>query len=447
MIKTLKEAQDYLYSFLPKEILYKFPGDFGLKRTKYLLSLLDSPQEKIKVIHIAGTSGKGSTAFYLSRLLQNHSKKVGLHISPHLVDIRERFQINNTLISEKLLCSYLNQLRPALNKMKDSQFGVPTYFEVTVALAYYIFWKEQVDYAVIETGLGGLYDGTNVVDSPSKLAIITRIGHDHTEILGKTLDKIAFQKAGIIQQYNTVISLYQHPNALKVIKAASRKMNGKLFFVKRRENFKNYTIKNNQTFFTFAFSECKIKHIELDTAALYQIENASLALTALYFLHQRDSFQINEMIVRETLKTTQFKGRMEMFTFKNRTIILDGAHNPQKMSAFITSLQKQFPNKTFDFLFAVKRGKDYKDMLSQIIPLAHSITITQFSSKNQGFILASENPEIVKQYLLKKVKSVTIHSDPIEAYINLINSATHDVVVTGSLYLLSELYSHLDLKK
>jgi dihydrofolate synthase/folylpolyglutamate synthase len=319
VMTTIKQAENYLFSFLPKEVQYKFPGDFGLKRTKYLLSLLDSPQEKIKVVHIAGTSGKGSTAFYLSKLLHSHGKKVGLHLSPHLVDIRERFQINNNLISEQTFCEYLNELQPALQKIEHSSFGKPTYFEVTVALAYYTFWKEQVDYAVIETGLGGLYDGTNVVDNPSKVAVITRIGHDHMEVLGKTLAKIAFQKAGIIHPGNAVITIKQHKNALSVIQKRAKAMQSKLIIAHH------------------------LSGVQLQTTALYQLENASLSFATLAFLSKRDGFAISKENVRTVLEKSQFSGRMETITYKKRKVVLDGAHNPQKMSAFLKSLKKQFP--------------------------------------------------------------------------------------------------------
>jgi dihydrofolate synthase/folylpolyglutamate synthase len=420
---TIKQAENYLFSFLPKEVQYKFPGDFGLKRTKYLLSLLDSPQEKIKVVHIAGTSGKGSTAFYLSKLLHSHGKKVGLHLSPHLVDIRERFQINNNLISEQTFCKYLNELQPALQKIEHSSFGKPTYFEVTVALAYYTFWKEQVDYAVIETGLGGLYDGTNVVDNPSKVAVITRIGHDHMEVLGKTLAKIAFQKAGIIHPGNAVITIKQHKNALSVIQKRAKAMQSKLIIAHH------------------------LSGVQLQTTALYQLENASLSFATLAFLSKRDGFAISKENVRTVLEKSQFSGRMETITYKKRKVVLDGAHNPQKMSAFLKSLKKQFPEKKFDFLFAVKKGKDYKDMLLYIIPLSDSITITQFSSQKQGFSLASESSETLKAFLKHKVKKIATIDNPLKAFEEVIKTSKNTVVVTGSLYLLSELYSNLPLRE
>jgi dihydrofolate synthase/folylpolyglutamate synthase len=283
--------------------------------------------------------------------------------------------------------------------------------------------KEQDDYAVIETGLGGLYDGTNVVDNPSKVAVITRIGHDHMEVLGKTLAKIAFQKAGIIHPGNAVITIKQHKNALSVIQKRAKAMQSKLIIAHH------------------------LSGVQLQTTALYQLENASLSFATLAFLSKRDGFAISKENVRTVLEKSQFSGRMETITYKKRKVVLDGAHNPQKMSAFLKSLKKQFPEKKFDFLFAVKKGKDYKDMLLYIIPLSDSITITQFSSQKQGFSLASESSETLKAFLKHKVKKIATIDNPLKAFEEVIKASKNTVVVTGSLYLLSELYSNLPLRE
>ena len=174
-LRNLKEVEEFLFDQIPSFEKRKVPGQVGLDRTKYLMKLLGDPQEKIKIIHIAGTSGKGSTAHYLSQLLGCHGFKVGLSLSPHLVDIRERAQVGGKLLSEKKFVGYMNTLLTAFNKMKKYEYGTPTYFELVQALAFLAFYKERVDYAVIETGMGGTYDATNVVKNNSKMALITKL--------------------------------------------------------------------------------------------------------------------------------------------------------------------------------------------------------------------------------------------------------------------------------
>ena len=235
MIATFDQAQDYLFAHIPKSTGRKFPGEAGLERMRTLAEVLGNPQEKYQVIHIAGTSGKGSTAAMISTMLTSHGFKIGLQVSPHLLDIRERVQINNELLSKEKFVTYLNEIAPHVEKVSRGDCGQVTYFEILVALAYYAFWKEEVVYAVMETGMGGLYDGTNIIQNPEKLAVITRIGHDHTSILGKTLPEITQQKAGIIHQGNMVITVDQPESMLNVIKKAVEKQHSLLKIIRKKD--------------------------------------------------------------------------------------------------------------------------------------------------------------------------------------------------------------------
>jgi len=188
IIQSFKQAEELLSQHIPKTSTQTFPGKLGLNRAKYFLKLLGNPQEKLKIIHIAGTSGKGSTCYLISSLLTSQGFKVGLHQSPHLTDVTERFQIDGKIISQKEFVFYLNKVIPVINMVGKTFHGSLTYFEILVGLAYLIFYEKKIDYAVIETGLGGKYDGTNVVARPDKLSVLTKIGLDHTNILGKTIE-------------------------------------------------------------------------------------------------------------------------------------------------------------------------------------------------------------------------------------------------------------------
>ena len=237
-LKNFKEAEKYLYSTIPSSYTKKFPGSVGLSRTKKLLESLGNPQEKVNVIHIAGTSGKGSTATMISFILKEKGYKVGLTLSPHVVDIRERVQINNKFLTKEKFTSYLNEIVPFIKKINKQKKGEITYFEVLQVMAYYIFNKEKVDYAVIETGMGGTYDATNTVSNTDKICVITRIGLDHTNILGTNLTDIAKQKAGIIQKGNEVFALKQTKNINNVFRKRAKKVGAKLILVETNKNIK-----------------------------------------------------------------------------------------------------------------------------------------------------------------------------------------------------------------
>ena len=352
-IRNFLQLEKYLNRHISKNFKMIFQGDFGLKREKYFLQLLGNPQNKIKVIHIAGTSGKGSTCYLISCLLKAHGFKVGLHLSPHLTDVRERFQIDNKIISKKEIIFYLNKLIPFVDKVKHSKYGKMSYFEILVGLAYFIFSEKKVDYAVMETGLGGLYDATNVVDRPNKVAVLTKIGHDHTKILGKTLKEIAFQKAMIINKNSLAVSIYQEKEAEKAIKEVAKKKQAKLHFIDP----------SNSLGMTQG----------LGLIGEYQKENASLALETVSLLAKRDRFKVDEKKILQVFTTAHFIGRFDVKKTKGKTIILDGAHNPQKMEAFTGALknwtkgQLSFGRK-FHFLVAFKKARTIKTCFATSSP-------------------------------------------------------------------------------
>ena len=421
-IKNLEQAQEFLFQYIPKEKQKTFPGSLGLERTKYFLKLLGDPQNKLKVIHIAGTSGKGSTAYLTSLLLYSLGFRVGLHISPHLVDIRERFQISGRMISKEEFSSYLNEIVPVIFKVGKSKFGELTYFEILVGLAFYIFFKKHVDYAVMETGMGGWYDATNAVQRKDKLVILTKIGLDHTEILGKTISKIAYQKAKIIQEKNVVFSAIQEPAAKRVIESLGKGKKAKIFFIKNKLNY------------------------QLGLIGSHQAENASLALATVSYLSKRDKFKLYKNVIAKALKTTSFPGRFEIFKIKNKTVVIDGAHNPQKMQALIKTLREVFPNRKFHFMLAFKKGKDYPDMLHKIIPLSNKITVTSFLKINQDILPSSVDPWDIKNQIARSgFRNVEVVDNPQEALTQVIGGKENLVVITGSFYLLATIYKRLSM--
>ncbi len=385
----------------------------------------------------------------ISLLLKAHGFRVGLQVSPHLVDLRERFQLDNALISKKSFMKYLNEIIPSVELAKKTEWGVLTYFEICVCLAFYIFWKEKVDYAAMETGLGGLYDGTNVVENPTKLVLLTKIGFDHQKVLGHTLSAIASQKAGIIQTGNTVITVQQKPAVERVFYSQCESKKTSLNVIKKGEHFEDIKISKRGTTFNYSDKEFTLPDIHLGLIGGYQAENCSLALAALHALSRRDSFKIDENLIREALAKAVFRGRCEIRQTKYRDIIIDGAHNPQKMQAFISTLTALYPGQTFDFLIAFSEGKNQlstmKKMLKQIVPLAGKIILTEFRLEgNDVFHQSVDRKRIIKvlkqlqfnRYLYLPSNKKTLQK--------IIREDKIPLVITGSLYFIGSIYMELE---
>lgn len=443
VIKSFSQAISYLRQSVPSGSR-RFPGTLGLDRQKEILRLLDNPQDKVKTIHIAGTSGKGSTALYLSSLLTGQGFKVGLTVSPHLLDIRERFQINNQLISQKEFVFYLNQIIPVIEKIRKSDLGKPTFFEILIALAFHIFYQKKVNYAVIETGLGGLMDGTNTINSSEKIVVLTKIGLDHTHILGPNLTSIATQKAGIIHPHNPCFSINQTTLVKKIFDQVTASNQTSINYISRPKNISHITHKNFNLTYNFNFQNLCLKSITLNTIGLYQIDNSALALSVLQFISSRDKFTLNSKNIYRTLFSCQFPGRVDLRPVNQKYFILDGAHNPQKMSSLIRSLKLFFPNQKFTFVLAFKQRKDFSKMIKMIIPLADQIILTHFKVTSQDMIQLSQSHSSLNQ-VFSKLNFSQFRDIPNQTQaLQLALKSPTPVVVTGSLYLLGEIYPLLN---
>jgi len=441
---TIDKINSYIHS--DSTNTHTFHTPIGLARQEYILELLGNPQNKLKVIHIAGTSGKGSVASYISEILQGQGFKVGLTVSPHLLDIRERVQLNNQSIAQEKFSQYFAEIEPALVKTLQSQLGKPTYFEVLMALAFYAFAKEKVDYAVIETGMGGFLDGSNTVNRQDKVAVITKIGFDHTKFLGNTLSLIAKQKAGIIQPRNVTFSIAQKPTVEKEICDYAKQQDSQVSFIRAKLNYDR--MRNGKAGLQYDFKNgvSSFKALEINSLANYQVENSALAISVCIYLSQRDNWPLSEDVLRKTLSDFSFAGRMAINKVRTanggeKLLILDGAHNPQKMKGFISSLKNITNAENFAFVIAIKKGKDYKKMLKYITPLAKKIFITRFELVELDAVQIAELPEVIAKNLIElNYTNYQIIEDPIQA-INIALENFSGCVATGSLYLMSEIYT------
>lgn len=410
MLKNFEDVNIELKKFIG---VNKLSGSYSLNRMKSLMDFLDNPQNKIKIIHVAGTSGKTSTCYYIASLLHTAGYKVGLTISPHIQEVNERVQIDMHPLSESDYCSELFKFLEIINNIDIA----PSYFEVLIAFAYWVFYKNNVDYAVVEVGLGGLLDATNVVNSSNKICVITDIGLDHTDILGKTIPEITEQKAGIIKPSNIVFINNQSEEIMNVIRRYVEKNSSSLTVVK------NYPQ-------------------ELNTVRLpaFQKRNFRLAyevVSHILTISERASLTIKDLVEASGV---HIPGRMETFAGDNRILILDGSHNDQKIKAFVEACLIGYPG--FSRSLLISFGENKTDTLSSSLKhlsrLTDSVIVTAFTEGQDDFRKAI-SPELLAEMCKKSgFKEVVIEREPQKAVENFFKQNSEQLIVTGSNYLLND---------
>lgn len=443
-------ARRYLEPFAHLPGLAASP-QFALQRAQALVGYLGNPQDALPVIHLAGTSGKGSTATILAALLQAHGLHVGLGLSPHVRHFLERIQIDGAPVDEAEFCRVLGEMVPIITRMQASEWGAPTFFEITIALSYRLFAQMGVDVVVMETGLGGRYDATNTVSSADKIALFTHIGYDHLEILGNTLTKIAMQKAGIIQPHNRVLTITQPLDAQAVLAAESAAQDAQLSIFDPATALHTIDVQSEHVTFDLTLpNQTPLYGLQLALTGAHQAENAGLALAAAQLFLSGIGHSLDENALRHALAHITLPGRMEQRIWQGTQLILDGAHNPQKIHALCTALESLYPNQPFVFVVAFKQGKDHAAILAQLLPLAVHIILTHFENYDQGMPLAAADPHALVELIPDRERvKVTVAPDVAEALaiaVRVAHAAATSVpiVVTGSLYLLAQVYEVID---
>lgn len=440
MIKTFSEAVNYLESLIPKEKQKRYPRELGLLRQKYLLKLLDNPQDKYPCVHVTGTAGKSSTAYLMAAILKEGGYKVGLHISPHLELITERIQINSQNLAKNKFVKILNQIIPAINQVKKSPFGQPTYFEALVALTFLAFAQAKVDIAVIEVGMGGRFDGTNVIKKPL-ISMITNIGLDHTQILGKTTEQIAHDKKEIIKKNSLVIVGAKQKTVRKIINNKCLVQKSRLYLLNKDFTYQLKTVNEQGSIFNFSSKENHYYDLKLKLLGFHQVENASLALMAMEKLRSC-GFKITLKNIKRAFISASFPGRLEIIR-KKPLVVFDGAHNQDKMKALTKSFVKLFKYQELIVVLALKKDKDIKLTLAPLLKIASFIIVTRFTIGNDLGLDLSYHPEKLALAIKKECgfKNLAVVSTPLEAFKKAlkIQQEKDVILVTGSLYLVGEL--------
>lgn len=388
---------------------------FSIETMRALMAFLGDPQNTLQVVHVAGTSGKTSTAYYAAALIQQAGFTVGLTVSPHVDSLTDRVQINGKPMGEAAFCRDLEHFLELVEKSGLD----PAYPLVLTAFALWEFARQKVDYAVVEVGVGGLLDSTNVIDRADKLCIITDIGFDHMHLLGNTLPEIAAQKAGIIHLHNTVVCYRQDDEILTEFKKRSQQMQADLHILDSQEPAP--------------------EAVELP---LFQQRNFTLAKYAVGELLNRDGKELTASMAQKAATTT-IPGRMEVIHHAGKDIIFDGAHNPQKVDALMQSVAQQYPGKPVVAVvaFLEKENSDTLDRVEgcvrELRPFVQAVVATQFGGKIDG-PFASVSADIVaavaKTEHIARVEAV---NDPWRALQKALDGPENVVVVTGSFYLLN----------
>lgn len=332
--------------------------NYSLKDIKYLLKIFGNPHKKIKTIHIAGTNGKGSVAHMLNNILIAGGKITGLYTSPHLLRITERIKINNKEIPSNRLEKYIDELFEVLEQNEKIH---PTYFDALTLFALRYFCEEKVDIAVIEVGLGGRLDSTNII-SP-EISVITDISLDHVHILGNTLKEIAQEKAGIIKKRSIVVTSNQAHEVLNILSKKSKEQSSEMYVLKM--NFFTFNIKqkNKQTKYDFALNAKEIytiKNIGLKITGKFQIVNSSLAIASAILLRE-SGIIIKEADIIKGLRDVNIPGRLQILS-QNPLIIFDPAHNPAALDATLTALKEKYRDKEYNAIVSFMIDKDYSSM-------------------------------------------------------------------------------------
>lgn len=392
-----KETLDFLYSKLP---IYQRTGEAAYKKDtkniKIICNHINNPHEKIKFIHIGGTNGKGSTANILSEILKKQKLKIGLYTSPHYQDFRERIQINNKKIDKKFVTNFIQKINPIFKKIN------PSFFEVTVALAFYYFYKKKVDLAIVEVGLGGRLDSTNIINPI--VSVITNVSLDHTNILGNNIKKIAYEKAGIIKPATPVIIGRKQKEIKNIFINQAKKENSKIIFAK------NYN---------------------LNIKPKYQNENINTVINILELLkNQGYNIKLNT-IISKIDKEKEVIGRWNIINTAPLTI-MDSAHNIDGIKNIIKETHN-IKHKTLHIVFGCSNDKNVKNLLT-ILP------------KKAKYYFCQAN--VIRSYSYKKFAelaaslklSYNLIKDPKKALKQAKDNATKDdlIIIFGSIFIIGE---------
>lgn len=404
-----------------------------LGQMRRLLSELGDPHHGLPVLHIGGTSGKGSTATIAARILREAGYRVGLHVKPHLETVEERFVVNGKSIDPSRLIAMLDGASEAAR-----QVG-PTWYELTVAIAFQHFREERVDIAVVEVGLGGTHDGTNVVEP--RAVVLTNVDLDHVEVLGDTVEKIATDKVGIIKPGVRVVCGASQASVRKIVEARCELMRAPLWELGRELGYRVGELGPDGAVFDLDLPGRRLSGLRIGLQGAHQVANTSLAVAGVEALRS-SGYSVSEEALRRGLATVDVPGRLEVVNARP-LVLLDGAHNPAKMTALAEALRALYPSRPMTAVLAFKRGHDLAQTLAPLLPLLRYAVLTRFDAETDYGRDQSVDPSVILKTIddLGINVETVVETDPIRAMQSTLERAsTNDLIcITGSLYLVGKL--------
>jgi dihydrofolate synthase/folylpolyglutamate synthase len=411
----------------------KYGWVFGLERISSLMEKLGNPEKELKVVHVAGTNGKGSVCHFISSILQQAGYSVGLYVSPHLERFSERIVVNGEEISYDDLTKIIEQVRPFVEEMKG-QGNAPTFFEIVTALAFVYFHERTVDYAVVEVGLGGRLDATNIV--VPLVSVITNISLEHTDILGDSIEKIAAEKAGIIKERVPVVTAATE-TARGVVTRVANEHNAPVVFVDQSW-WKRTSWDSRQQEFCIqgAFRDYSVR---TSLHGMYQGENITLAIAAVEQLQMHGVF-LTDADIMKGIEGASNPGRMEIVA-ETPMILLDGAHNPQGIKMLVEAIKQDFSYKRLMLVFGVLKDKDIPSMVATIVPIADTIIATK-STSPRAYDPMKLKEQITSVNPSKEVVTTTAVAQAVD-YARRHARRKDLICITGSLFTVGEARQYL----
>lgn len=427
------QTLDYLFTRLP---MFSRIGAAAYKEdltnTIALCSSLDNPQAKFKTIHVAGTNGKGSVSHMLAAILQTAGYKTGLHTSPHLKDFRERIKVNGKMVEEEFVTAFTEKIKPQIDKLE------PSFFEITVAIAFEYFAEQKVDIAVIEVGLGGRLDSTNIITP--ELSVITNIGWDHMNMLGDTLEKIAFEKAGIIKKGIPVVIGEVLPESLPVFETVAKEMKAHISIAAHNRQLIDWKWVNHELIVEVSEAHhTDHKKYQLDLPGIYQTKNLLTVLECCRQLQQQ-GWKINDEIIHNALrhakKITGLHGRWEIVK-TSPLVVLDVAHNVDGILQLVRQIELT-EHKNLHIILGMVKDKDIDSVLG-LLPKHASYYFTKAQIPR-----AMPEDELQKKASMHGLKGNSFSNVNISLYATAVNAAKNDmIVICGSIFLVGEIHPEI----
>ncbi|MBI1730015.1 bifunctional folylpolyglutamate synthase/dihydrofolate synthase [Candidatus Acetothermia bacterium] len=437
--RTLAEVEEYFSQFTNYERVrtFQYTRDvLDLDRVREVLSAVGNPENDAPIFHIAGTKGKGSVCAMIASILCEAGYRVGLFSKPHLIKLNERFSINGQDISDEELISVMNRLHSHLEAQRAT--GKPlTFFEIITVIALRYFSDHEVDFVILETGLGGRLDSTNVVTP--LVSVITSIDYDHTHILGDTLEKIAAEKAGIIKNNIPVISGVDAPGPAQVIEEKTNAESAQLFLIGR-----DFQLYQDKARFSVQTWRARYDNLRLRLLGKHQQQNAAVAVAAIEVAREKIKLSVSNDQIRDGLAKAEPRGRIEVLS-QSPCVILDVAHNPSSLRALRETLIENFPNHSVILLMGMAKDKEIDRSLHEILPIASQVIFTGI-----GHVIEA-NPEELLVAALHITNKIPMSANPdidsaLQSVLQLCGPEKL-VCVTGSFYLAGEVAKRWDAVK